>query len=240
MKTSHPITEKVKASYVAIADEFSQSRMRPWPEFDAFLSHVESGARVLDVGCGNGRLYDFLKQKQIDYLGLDHNPEFIKKATDIFPEAQFQLQEMTDLDLPKNHFDVIFSIAAFHHLPTKKLRKKVLLDLHRSLKKEGVLILTTWNLFQWRYVTPLIKSVFRSLLTLGLRGGWNDLWIKWGKYPLKRYYHSFLPSELRRLFPPNLWVIEDFYFTKKGKRVKFWGSFNVVIILKKTINDSFI
>lgn len=233
MSKPHPITEQVKASYVAIADEFSQSRMRPWPEFEGFLKYVKSGARVLDVGCGNGRLYDFLKQKKVHYLGVDHNPEFIKKASVFFPEAEFELQEMTDLKLPANHFDVIFSVAAFHHLPTKKLRKKVLLDFHSALKKDGFLILTTWNLFQWRYLRPLLKSIFRSVFTLGLKGRWNDLWIKWGNYPLKRYYHSFLPGEIRRLFPKNLWQIEDFYFTKKGKRVKFLGSFNLILILRK-------
>ena len=218
---------------MAIADEFSQSRMRPWPEFEAFLPYLNSGASVLDVGCGNGRLYAFLRQKKVSYVGLDHNPEFIKKAAALFPEARFELQEMTRLSLERAHFDVVFSIAAFHHLPTKKLRKKLLLDLHGSLKKDGFLILTTWNLFQWRYVKPLLKSILQSFFTLGIARRWNDLWIKWGKYPLKRYYHSFLPGELRRLFSPDLWNIEDYYFTKKGKRVRFLKSFNLIIILKK-------
>lgn len=230
------ITEQVKASYSAIAHEFDRTRKQPWPEFEHFLKYVAKGSKVLDVGCGNGRLFEKLQGKEVDYLGIDHNQELLNKAQQNFPEAHFELMDMIDLKLKKKHFDTIFSIAAFHHLPTKKLRKKVLAELHQSLKKDGILILTTWNLFQKRYLGPLLKSMFRSMVTLGLKGAWNDLWIKWGKYPLKRYYHSFLPRELKGLFDAEKWQIEEFYFTKKGNRVSFWGSFNIVVIVKK-IND---
>ena len=93
--------------------------------------------------------------------------------------------------------------------------------------------MTTWNLFQKKYVKELIKAIFRAIFTLRMKGAWNDFYIKWGKYPLKRYYHSFLPRELKRLFDAKKWKIEDFYFTRKGKRVSFLRSFNLVIVVRK-------
>ena len=227
------ITEKVKASYTAIAHEFDRTRQQSWPEFEHFLDYVKEGAKVLDVGCGNGRLFEKLREKKVVYLGVDHNESLLKKAKENFPEADFQLMDMVSLHLKKNYYNNLFCIAAFHHLPTKTLRKKVLADFHRSLKKDGVLILTTWNLFQRRYLGSLLKSIFRSIFTLGTTGVWNDFWIKWGNYPLKRYYHCFLPSELYSFFDKKKWQIEEFYFTKKGNRVSFWGSFNLVVIAKK-------
>jgi hypothetical protein len=82
-------------------------------------------------------------------------------------------------------------------------------------------------------VGPLLKGLLKSALSLGLKGAWNDLWIKWGNYPLKRYYHAFLPGELKALFDQNQWDIEEFYFTKKGKRVRLFRSFNFVLIVRK-------
>ena len=230
---SQNIAQSVKDSYSQFAEQFDQTRRQQWAEFDHFLAYTKKQAKVLDLGCGNGRLYEFLQPKEVSYLGIDHNSHLLDLAHKNFPEAHFQLDDIMDLKLEEEAFDNVFCIAAFHHIPSKKMRKKVLADLHRSLKPDGIFILTNWNLFQFRYFMPLLKAVFRSLLTLGLKGSWNDLWIKWGNYPLKRYYHAFLPKELSALFSPDLWEIEEFYFTRKGKRVRWFRSFNLVLIVRK-------
>lgn len=227
------ITQKVKDSYSQFAKEFDQTRQTQWPEFEHFLSYVKKGAKVLDLGCGSGRLYKLLQQKEVDYLGIDHNSHLLELAKKNSPEANFQLNDLMDLKLEKKAFDNVFCIAAFHHIPTKKMRKKVLADINESLKPGGTLILTTWNLFQPKYLGSLLKSIGRSILTLGLKHAWNDFWIKWGNYPIKRYYHSFLPGELKSLFDEKMWNIKEFYFTKKGKRVKWRRSFNLMMVVEK-------
>lgn len=227
------ITEKVKASYSQFAGQFDQTRRRQWPEFDHFLAYTRKHAKVLDIGCGNGRLYDFLQPKDVTYLGIDHNSNMLDLARKNFPEAKFQLDDIMDLNLEEEAFDNVFCIAAFHHIPTKKMRKKVLEDIHNTLKPDGVLILTVWNLFQSKYFGQLLKAMVRCVLSLGFKGSWNDLWIKWGNYPLKRYYHAFLPRELQALFDENFWEIEELYFTRKGKRVRWFRSFNFVLIARK-------
>src|SRR5690606_41708174 len=119
------------------------------------------------------------------------------------------------------------------HLPTPESRKKALENMHRALKKEGVLIVTVWNLFQRKYVSEFLKALGSWILHLGQKWSWNDLWIKWGKEPEERYYHAFLPSELRRYFSPRKWKIEEFYFTRKGHKEGFWEGFNLVVVARK-------
>jgi len=227
------ITDTVKASYSQFAEQFDQTRKQQWPEFDHFLAYTKKEAKVLDLGCGNGRLYEFLKQKEVAYLGIDHNSQLLELARKNFPEARFEQNDLMDLELEDEAFDNVFCIAAFHHVPSKTMRRKVLEDIHRALKPGGILILTTWNLFQWKYLGQFLKAVGRCFLTLGTRGAWNDFWIKWGNYPLRRYYHSFLPGELMALFSQKKWKIEEFYFTRKGKRVRWFRSFNFVLIARK-------
>ena len=227
------ITESVNASYSQFAEQFDQTRKQPWPEFHHFLAYTKKRAKVLDLGCGSGRLYEFLRPKQVSYLGVDHNAHLLGLARKKFPEARFQPGDLTALALEEEAFDNIFCIAAFHHVPSKKMRRKVLKDMHRALKPGGLLILTTWNLFQWKYAVEILKATLRSLVTLGRKGAWNDLWIGWGNHPLKRYYHSFLPGELKALWQQSAWTIEEYYFTRKGKRVRWFRSYNFVLILRK-------
>jgi len=230
---SKTIAEKVKASYSQFAGEFDQTRRQQWPEFDHFFAYIRKHAKVLDLGCGNGRLYDFLRPKEVTYLGIDHNSHLLDLARKNFPEAKFQLDDIMDLDLEEEAFDNVFCVAAFHHVPGKKMRKKVLDNIHHGLKPDGILILTVWNLFQLKYMGALLKAVLRAVISLGFRGSWNDLWIKWGNYPLKRYYHAFRPTELMALFSQKSWEVEEFYFTRKGKRVRWFRSFNFVLIVRK-------
>ena len=149
-KHTDKISSQVKNAYSDIAGEFDKSRKSQWLEFLYFLEFIENNVKVLDLGCGNGRFYELLKSKKVDYLGIDNNSNLLEKAKSNFPEAKFQLGDMVDLDLPDDHFNAVFCIAAFHHIPGRKLRRKSVNEMHRVLKKEGVLILTVWNLFQWK------------------------------------------------------------------------------------------
>ena len=71
------ILEKVKTDYAVIAPHFSQTRQKFWDEMRDFAESLGPGDRVLDLGCGNGRLYEVLKEKSIDYTGVDNSPELL-------------------------------------------------------------------------------------------------------------------------------------------------------------------
>lgn len=219
--------------YSEIADEFDVSRKKQWHEFEYFLKIIKEKSKVLDLGCGNGRLYEVLRQKKVEYLGIDLTEELIEKARKHFPDASFEVGDMTDLKLKDRQFDSVFSIAAFHHVPGEKLRHQSVKEMHRVLKKDGLLVLTVWNLFQWKYALPIIKALLSFVFHLGMKYSWNDLWIPWKQHGRKRYYHAFLPGELKSYFKKTKWKIEDFYFVRKGDRVKFGRTFNFILIARK-------
>jgi len=227
------IRQNVKRAYDEIAEEFDQSRKNQWPEFEYFKKFVKNNAKILDLGCGNGRLYDVLKEKKVDYTGIDTSSSLIDKASLNYPDVKFKLGDMANLDFPDNYFDAVLSIASFHHIPDKKLRNHAVNEMNRVLKPQGIFILMVWNLFQWRYIKAFISSILSFIIHFGLKYSWNDLWIKWGDYPIKRYYHAFFPSELLNYFKNNKWKIEELYFVKKGIRVKFWQSFNICLIARR-------
>ena len=56
--------------YEKIADHFSDTRYKAWPQVEHFLKTLPKHSVVCDVGCGNGK-----------YLGV--NPDVIMIGTDI-------------------------------------------------------------------------------------------------------------------------------------------------------------
>lgn len=86
--------------------------------YEVLWNLLEPGSSLIDVCCGDGKLHDFIKDKNIDYLGLDFNPTFVRVAakkginsrmfniyTDELPQADtILLQASLYQFIPKHHF----------------------------------------------------------------------------------------------------------------------------------------
>ncbi len=60
--------------------------------------------RVLDAGCGYGRLIDLMpKHWSGDYLGVDLSPDFINLARKSYPKHSFIVGNLSKLDMLENH-----------------------------------------------------------------------------------------------------------------------------------------
>lgn len=75
-----------------------------------------SKASMIDVGCGFGHFLDFLKQKGKNvksYLGIDINPNFIRKARKLHPESTFILGDFIDYKF-REKFDFATASGIFN------------------------------------------------------------------------------------------------------------------------------
>jgi len=48
--------------------------------YEAISNLIDNNSSVLDVCCGDSKLYSYLKRKNVDYLGLDFSPAFRKAS----------------------------------------------------------------------------------------------------------------------------------------------------------------
>ena len=71
------------------------------------------GARVLEVGCGDGRLTLQYAARAASVLGIDPEQELIEKARERLPDAlalrvRFEVGSAVDLRQPPAAFDAVF------------------------------------------------------------------------------------------------------------------------------------
>lgn len=199
------ILNLVKRNYNEIAASFDATRKKEiWPIMREFAAAVKDGDRVLDAGCGNGRLLEALKDKKISYLGIDNSSELIKTARANYPQYEFREADILDLrNMPEQEFDHIFCLAVLQHIPTVELRIRFLKNLVSRLKPAGRLISSTWNLGNMpKYRNLILKNRLLKLVGLYPYEA-RDLIFSWKDYSgqaiSNRYYHAFTVREIKEL-----------------------------------------
>ena len=226
------LLKKTKEDYDLIAEDFSRTRYSAWPEFGIFTDFIKEGDKILDVGCGNGRLLELLKDKKIGYTGVDVSEKLIRLAQEKYPQNNFLLADNLNLPFSDDNFDKVFSVAVLHNVPSDELRKRAISELSRVLKPGGLLFITVWYLWQkktsWK---PLLKNVFLKLIGRS-KLDFNDIFIPWkdsqGKIRTQRYFHCFIKKELQKLAENA-----GFKIKKIGLLWRSAGFFNLFLIAEK-------
>lgn len=190
---------KTRQDYNSIADHFSATRNRVWPELDQFKDLIQNGQNILDWGCGNGHVLEFFNDYNIKYFGVDISDNLIDLANELYASevksgrVQFFKIGETIKNFPNEFFDLVFMVASFHHLPDEASRLEVLQKVYNEMKVGGKLIITVWNLqSDWIRKHKEIER-YRD----------NDYLVFWknkdGKVITKLYYHHFEAEELSKL-----------------------------------------
>jgi len=118
-----------------------------WP-VKKILPYINKTDKVLDVGCGDGKLTYFLAQKSNNVTGVDNQELPLQFAKLIFSKLKlkikFKKDDATKLGFKDESFDKVTCFDMIEHVPVE-MAKKVVEEINRVLKKYGMLILTTPN-----------------------------------------------------------------------------------------------
>jgi tRNA (uracil-5-)-methyltransferase TRM9 len=155
--------------YAEHAENFADAQPRLPTGVQRVLASVAAGARVLDVGCGDGKVGRALARAAVGvYVGLDASAEMLERATRLTTEDErrrtnnagaasvirppwfvFLPADLASPSwpsvLPHEPFDWILAFAVFHHLPSYALRAGVLDSLAGHLAPSGRVALANWQ-----------------------------------------------------------------------------------------------
>jgi 2-polyprenyl-3-methyl-5-hydroxy-6-metoxy-1,4-benzoquinol methylase len=109
-----------------------------------FLSAPAAGARLLEVGCGNGSMLEKMQRRGWQVEGVEFDPECVKRV-----EARglkCYARDLRELGLPEETFDAIYLGHVIEHLyePGNLLK-----ECWRVLKRNGHLVMTTPSMQSW-------------------------------------------------------------------------------------------
>ena len=206
--TAANLLKIVHDNYNEIAADFNATRKKEiWPEIIKLTEKIKDNDRILDLGCGNGRLIEALKDTKIEYLGIDNSEELIKLARVNYPTSKFIMADILDLEkieeIKTAKFDYIFCLATLQHLPSPELRVKVLREMKLLLSDKGRIIISNWNMWTKQKYRRLIFKTFFNKLRGKNKLEFGDILFPWknsrGEIISQRYYHAFLKRELFNL-----------------------------------------
>ncbi len=134
--------------------------------------------RVLDAGCGAGPGLRYLASCGHRAVGIDLVEYPLRVAHDMTPESPLAQSDLNEgLAFRANSFDVILLSEVIEHVQEPD---RVLHELYRVLVANGVLVLTTPNLWDTRrFYYPLLGRV-------------------WSGYADPTHVHLFDPAKMER------------------------------------------
>ena len=146
--------------------------------------------RVLDVGCGPGRIAVRLAKvaPAARVVGIDVLPDMIDRASahavraGVADRTEFRVADVAALPFPDDSFDVAISTFSLHHWPDPKVG---LAEVYRVLKPGGVALIyepADWILAIERHAVPLADLIVASPFSRGA----VEVYSRLGPLPLVR------------------------------------------------------
>jgi SAM-dependent methyltransferase len=150
--------------------QFSQQGLQKC-EAEMLARYAPSPARVIDLGCGAGRVGIALKDSEYEVTGLDLVWPMIRTARDLYAENNLPLRliqgDIRSIPCANEQYAVaLIFIAALQHIPGREARREVLAEVARIIRSGGVLILALDNLapalacyawWAWRKARSIFK-----------------------------------------------------------------------------------
>lgn len=181
-KARLPINQ-TRAAYDQIAARFASANAEMPPELIAaaarFLNYLDTGARILDLGCGAGRDMAWLEARgATSVVGVDLSAGMLAQARCQARGGLVQM-DMRRLAFLSGCFQGVWCDASFLHL-SKSEAPGALVEIRRVLATDGVLFLSvqagsgeTWEQQSYGELAPRFFARYRpeEMMTLLKDGG---------------------------------------------------------------------
>ena len=200
--------EKFDRFHEVMAEDSGQSVMSSLeshilPLIPGLTERLAKGIRVLDAGCGRGRVLNRLAElyPRSHFVGIDLSREATAYARDLAAKARlsnvtFQAMDLSAFDTAAEPeaFDFVTTFDAIHD-QAKPLH--VLKGIHRTLKRDGVYLMQDINGTSHvdkdveHPIAPFLYAIScMHCMTVSLAQGGEGLGAMWGEEKTREYLHE--------------------------------------------------
>lgn len=147
---------------------YANRSLRP-AEVMLLLNYREPlGGRVLEVGCGAGRVTGYLVALGGDVHGIDVSDKMVDYCRTRYPAGVFAQGDMRDLSgFEPGSLDVVVAAYAVLDVVNDAERQQALTEIHRVLAPDGLLMMSSHNrAFEITGPVDTSRGVLSTLLSL--------------------------------------------------------------------------
>ena len=118
-----------------------------------------NGHKILEVGCGTGANFVFLKDYFSDLTGVDINDEALAVGRRHVSEAKFLRGKVQEMPFTDEAFDVVFMRDVLHHIYEENEKKSALKEMKRVCRQNGRLVIIEPN---YKNIIIFFQSLIRK------------------------------------------------------------------------------
>jgi len=195
----------LRETFDAIASSFDETRDEPWDDVREFVEGRE-GAVALDLGCGNGRHLDLLRERFNTAVGMDFSLSMLQLC-----DGAVVRGDLTRLPFADSCANCVLCVAALHHLPSHEERLDALEEIARVLRDDGDALVSVWAIEHPKFDGERDE----------IRASGGDIHVPWkrGDEERERYYHIYERDEFESLVADSslegsVWESDGNYYAR--------------------------
>lgn len=187
-----------------------------------FLAPQKS-EKILDIGCGDGVWYLWLRKKGVEVIGIDLSEHDLNKLRERAEKSNISCEiakaDAQKMPFENNAFDKIYSISTFEHIENDE---EAFREASRALKTNGVFVISI-PMKEVPFFTKIavkmpkpIKKLFYNKLVIEAENE-EDYLNNFNKYYF--HYRNYTTEDIRKKAEKYGFEIE-----KKSYNCRFFGS----------------
>jgi len=154
---------KIKTYYDKYGKAYDAERLSPYYrvlknlELSTLLPLVKK-KQTLEIGCGTGLILEEVNKYAKEAWGIDLSEGMLAEAQK--KNLNTKQTNAINIDFPDASFDLIYSFKVLAHIPDCD---KVLSEIHRLLKKNGLCVLEFYNPYSVKFLTNKLNGSMRKV-----------------------------------------------------------------------------
>lgn len=139
------------------------------------LENLEPGLKILDIGCGNGTLYNYLSNIDVNYLGIDLSEMAISEAHEKFSDkknARFTAIDFEEFPATEK-FDIVIFNEVLYYFPYDKIISVIKKAFSLLKSDESLIVVSMSQNIKSVNIWKMLNGFIRPFINMEIKSSFS-------------------------------------------------------------------